>query len=59
MHNSLETKRSEHIDVKRHFVRHCLSNDRIRLVYVSTQKQITDIFTKSLALTKFKKIRES
>ena len=56
--NTLETKRTKHIDVKHHFVRDCVTTNKIVLSYVSTSEQIADIFTKALPVVKFKYFRE-
>lgn len=58
MSNTLETKRSKHIDVKHHFVRQCVNDNKIKLFYVPTSDQIADIFTKPLAAPKFKNFRD-
>lgn len=56
--NTLKTKRSKYIDVKHHFVRECINNNKIMISYVSTSEQIADIFTKSLPACKMKYFRE-
>lgn len=58
MSNTLETKRTKHIDVKHHFVRECVSENKIKLFYVNTAEQVADIFTKSLSAPKFKYFRD-
>lgn len=45
--STLETKCSKLIDVKLHFVRQCLSDNTIKLYYITTKEQVPDIFTKS------------
>lgn len=57
MSNTLETKRTKHIDVKHHFIRECIGENKIQLFYISTTEQIADIFTKSLSASKFKYFR--
>ena len=52
--NTLETRRSKHIDVKHHFIRECINSGKINLKYISTSEQIADIFTKALPFSKFK-----
>lgn len=48
-----ETKRSKHIDVKFHYVRECVWNKKIELVYIESSNQLADIFTKSLSKQSF------
>jgi len=55
--NTLETKRSKHIDIKHHFIRECVSNDKIQINYVSTSERIADIFTKALPAPKLEYFR--
>lgn len=57
MANTLETKRSKHIDIKYHFVREAIENGKIKLEYISTSNQKADILTKGLSITPFKKLR--
>lgn len=49
--------RSKHIDVRYHFLRDLTNNGIIDLVYCKSQDQVADIFTKSLKLTAFQKLR--
>lgn len=58
MASTLETKRSKHIDVKHHFIKDCVSSGEIKLNYISSDKQISDIFTKGLCPNRFKYFRE-
>ena len=44
---------SKHIDLKYHFVCEAVEEGKITLKYVSSQENIADIFTKSLAKVKF------
>lgn len=56
--NTLETKRSKHIDIKHHFVRDCIENDIVTLKYVPTEHQCADIMTKALPIAKFEHFKE-
>lgn len=58
MASTMETKRTKHIDVRHHFVRECVAQEKIVLSYVPTEKQQADILTKPLANPKFKYFRE-
>lgn len=57
MTNTLETKRSRHIDVKYHFIREEVQSGNIKLVYVSSNEQVADVLTKSLSKAKFDRFR--
>ena len=51
-------KRTKHIDVRYHFVRDLSDNDTITLQYIRTIDQVTDMLTKSLGPTQFKRFRD-
>lgn len=53
-----ETKRSKHIDVKFHFIRHCIQENDIKLVPTSTNEQVADCLTKPLPRMSFEKFRK-
>lgn len=57
MASTMETKRTKHIDVRHHFVRECVNQEKIILNYIATEKQQADILTKPLANPKFKYFR--
>lgn len=57
MASTLETKRTNHIDVRHHFVRDCVTNDQIKIHYVPTTEQIADVLTKALRPQKFQCFR--
>ena len=50
-------KRTKHINVMYHFIREKFRNNWFELVYVPTDDQIADIFTKPLSRVKFEKFR--
>lgn len=50
--------RSKHIDVKYHFLRDLAKNGTIDLIYCKSENQVADVFTKSLKLPAFQKLRE-
>ena len=52
--NPMVHQRSKHIDVKYHFVRSVISNDLMEVIYVPTDKNIADIFTKPVGGCKLK-----
>ncbi|KAI3474406.1 hypothetical protein Pfo_029267 [Paulownia fortunei] len=49
--------RSKHIDVRYHFLRDLTKDKMIDLVYCRSEDQVADIFTKSLKLDAFQKLR--
>ena len=40
--------RSKHIDVRYHFIRECVEEDRVKLQSIKTVEQLADILTKAL-----------
>ena len=44
--NAIVHRKSKHMDVKYHFVKAITSSDRVDLIYVPTDKNIANIFTK-------------
>ena len=40
--------KSKHIEIRYHFIRDCAQKGVVKLEYVSTDKQVADILTKSL-----------
>lgn len=58
MASTLESKRTKHIDIKHHFVRDCVAQNKVKLFYIQTDKQQADIFTKQLPRPKFKYFRD-
>lgn len=48
--------RTKHIEVKYHFIREYIQNEKINIQYCST-KQLRNLFTKSLAFDWFSKLR--
>lgn len=54
--NFENNKRCKHIDVKFHFIVDLLAKGIIDLMYISTNDQLADIFTKSLGNEKFNKM---
>ena len=51
--------RNKHFELKQHFIRELYNQKVFKLVEVSTQKQIADIFTKALARPIFEIHRKS
>ena len=55
--NDTEHDRTKHIDIRHYFIRDLINNGEIKLVWVSTDKQLADIFTKPLGGTIFTMLR--
>jgi len=51
--------RTKHIEVHYHYVRERLSAGEISLVYVPTQDNLADLFTKALPREKFEAFRKA
>ncbi|XP_017228583.1 uncharacterized protein LOC108203891 [Daucus carota subsp. sativus] len=51
--NPIQHSRAKHIDVRHHFIREHIEKGIVKLIYVPTEKQLADIFTKPLDETTF------
>ena len=51
--NDVEHDRTKHIDIKYHFIRDTIKAKQIQIEWIRTEKQVADIFTKSLSLPSF------
>ncbi|XP_040258780.1 secreted RxLR effector protein 161-like [Aegilops tauschii subsp. strangulata] len=49
--------RSKHIDVRFHFIRNCIEEEKIKVEHIPTGDQLADMFTKSLGRTRFQELR--
>jgi len=45
-HNAEFHKRTKHIDIKYHFIRELVENNKIRIIYINTKNQLADPLTK-------------
>ena len=50
--------RTKHIDVRYHFIREAVEDGKVSVVYIPTDDNPADIFTKPLAKTKFRRFVE-
>ncbi|KAL8104040.1 hypothetical protein AgCh_028318 [Apium graveolens] len=55
--NPVNHSRTKHIDVHHHFLRDNAAKGKIELVFVPTEYQLADIFTKPLGEARFSTIR--
>jgi hypothetical protein len=57
--NQMQEHRSKHIDIRYHYVRECVEDGRVKLVYIPTNEQAADILTKNLSYVKFRELRSN
>ena len=57
--NPVYHQRSQHIDVRFYSIREHVKNKEVELLYVKTQDQVADIFTKPLGAELFTKFKSS
>ncbi|KAH9698504.1 Integrase catalytic domain-containing protein [Citrus sinensis] len=55
--NPIQHSRTKHIEIRHHFLRDHVQKGHIALEFISTEKQLADIFTKPLCKEQFSKIR--
>ena len=55
--NPIMHSRTKHVAIKIHFLRDKVLNNELKLVYVPTQGQVVDIFTKALPRELFEQLR--
>ena len=56
--NPVYHRQTKHIEVRYHFIRNCVEENKVMLKYVRTDDQLADLFTKLLGITKFLEFRE-
>jgi hypothetical protein len=56
--NLIQHSRSKHIEIKHHFIRDHVNKKEIELIFVDTENQLADIFTKPLVEDRFNFIKE-
>ena len=47
-HNSIQHSRTNHIDIRYHFLKDNVQKRKIELIFVPSPEEITDVFTKAL-----------
>jgi len=50
--------RTKHIDIRYHFIREAVEDKKIEVIYIPTDDNTSDIFTKPLAKLKFRRFVE-
>jgi hypothetical protein len=55
--NPVQHSRSKHIDIRHHFIREAIEDEKIMLEYCNTRDMIADILTKPLTRQQFSKLR--
>jgi len=56
--NPVISKKSKHIDLRFHYLRHMVASEAVELVHVNTEDNVADMLTKSLGKTKLRKFRD-
>ena len=55
--NPVHHNQTKHIDTRYHFIRQCVEDKKIEIVFIWTEDQLADIFTKALGKVKFQEMR--
>ena len=56
--NPLSSGRSQHMDVRWHFIRELVGKKELKVVHVASEPQHADILTKALHITQIKRQRK-
>ncbi|BFG37724.1 hypothetical protein CerSpe_239980 [Prunus speciosa] len=57
--NPVQHSRTKHIDIRHHFIRELVEENVLSLEFITTEKQLADIFTKPLDNLRFETLRQS
>jgi len=57
--NPVQEHRTKHIDIRHHFIRQCVEENKVKLYFIPTKDQLADIQTKNLTFDLFKSIRDN
>ena len=55
--NPVQERRSKHIDIRYHYVRECIEEQKIKIFFIEGSQNPADLFTKNLGQTKFEQFR--
>ena len=55
--NPVHHNLTKHIDTRYHFIRQCIEDKNIDIVFIRTENPLADIFTKALRRMKFQEMR--
>ena len=55
-HNPIHHSKTKHIELRYHFMKDHILKGNIELIFVNTNEEITDVFTKALDSTKLNNI---
>ena len=58
LENPVFHDKSKHIEIKYHYIRDMVQRAAMKLQYIATDEQITDVLTKPLVRVKFEYFRE-
>jgi len=53
--NSVQEKRTKHIDIHYYYIQECIENNKVSVVFVPENDNLADMFTKNLDRLKFVK----
>ena len=56
-HNPVQHSKTKHIEICHHFIRDHIKRGDIDIIYINTQEQLADIFTKPLDEARFRELR--
>jgi len=55
--NPIHHSKTKHIEIKHHFIRDHIQKGDIEIMFVKTENQLANLFTKPLARDRFNKLR--
>ena len=47
-------KKSKHIDIQYHYIREAIQDNKVKLIYINTKRQLADLLTKNVNRTLFR-----
>jgi hypothetical protein len=56
-HNPVQHSKTKHIEIRHHFIQDHIKRGDIEIIYINTQEQLADIFTKPLDEERFRELR--